>query len=194
MRARCGGRTIRRVVSWHAGPRSLRQLLEAVMSVGSDLDLGSVLQRIVQAAVSLVDARYGALGVLDEEGEGLAEFLTVGIDDQTRARIGPTPKGLGLLGHLIKHATPLRLADLREHPQSAGFPPHHPPMRSFLGVPVRVRDRVFGNLYLTDKTSAEVFTDVDEELVVGLATAAGVAIENARLHTRVQELALVEER
>jgi signal transduction histidine kinase len=152
------------------------------------------LERIVQAAVDLVDARYGALGVLDDTGERLAQFITVGIDDETRAAIGHLPEGHGILGLLIVDAKPLRLPDLREHPDSYGFPPHHPPMRSFLGVPIRVRDEVFGNLYLTDKTSAEVFTDVDEELVVGLAAAAGVAIENARLHARVQDLALLEDR
>jgi signal transduction histidine kinase len=177
-----------------AGPRSLRRLLDAVLTVGSDLDLPAMLERIVQAAVDLVDARYGALGVLDDAGERLAQFITVGIDDETRAAIGRLPEGHGILGLLIVDAKPLRLPDLREHPDSYGFPPHHPPMRSFLGVPIRVRDEVFGNLYLTDKTSAEVFTDVDEELVVGLAAAAGVAIENARLHARVHDLALLEDR
>jgi len=165
----------------HAGPRSLRQLLDAVLAVGSDLDLTSVLQRIVESAAALVDARYGALGVVDEAGTGLMQFITVGIDDELRARIGPLPKGLGILGLLIADARPLRLADISEHPASSGFPPHHPPMHSFLGVPIRVGDRVFGNLYLTDKTSAEVFSDVDEELVLGLAAAAGIAINNAAL-------------
>ena len=177
-----------------AGPRSLRRLLDAVLTVGSDLDLAAMLERIVQAAVDLVDARYGALGVLDDTRERLAQFITVGVDDETRAAIGRLPEGHGILGLLIVDAEPLRLPDLHEHPDSYGFPPHHPPMRSFLGVPILVRDEVFGNLYLTDKTSAEVFTDVDEELVVGLAAAAGVAIENARLHARVQELALLEDR
>ena len=177
-----------------AGPRSLRRLLDAVLTVGSDLDLPAMLQRIVHAAADLVDARYGALGVLDDTRERLAQFITVGIDDEARAAIGHLPEGHGILGLLIVDAKPLRLPDLREHPDSYGFPPHHPPMRSFLGVPIRVRDEVFGNLYLTDKTSAEVFTDVDEELVVGLAAAAGVAIENARLHARVQDLALLEDR
>jgi signal transduction histidine kinase len=153
-----------------------------------------MLRRIVEAAVGLVDARYGALGVLDATGSRLAEFITVGVDDDVHRLIGDLPEGHGILGRLIVDAKPLRLPDLSEHPASFGFPPHHPPMRSFLGVPVRVRDEVFGNLYLTDKTSAEVFTDVDEELVVGLAAAAGVAIENARLHSRVQALALVEDR
>ena len=177
-----------------AGPRSLRQLLDAVLTVGSDLDLPAMLERIVEAAVELVDARYGALGVLDDTRTRLAQFITVGLDDETYNAIGHLPEGHGILGLLIVDAKPLRLPDLREHPDSYGFPPHHPPMRSFLGVPIRVREEVFGNLYLTDKTSAEVFTDVDEELCVGLAAAAGVAIENARLHTRVQELALVEDR
>ncbi|HEU0170180.1 MAG TPA: GAF domain-containing protein [Acidimicrobiales bacterium] len=178
----------------YAGPRSLRQLLDAVLTIGSDLDLPAMLQRIVEAAVALVDARYGALGVLDESRTRLAQFITVGLDDETYRAIGDLPEGHGILGLLIVDAKPLRLPDLSEHPDSYGFPPHHPPMRSFLGVPIRVRDEVFGNLYLTDKTSAEVFTDVDEELVIGLAAAAGVAIENARLHARVQELALVEDR
>lgn len=177
-----------------AGPRSLRQLLEAVTTIGSDLDLGAMLQRIIQSAVDLVDARYGALGVLDPTGNRLSQFITVGLDDDTRAAIGHLPEGHGILGLLIVDAKPIRLPDLREHPASAGFPPNHPPMQSFLGVPIRVRDDVFGNLYLTDKQSAEVFTDVDEELVVGLASAAGVAIENARLAARVQELVVVEDR
>jgi signal transduction histidine kinase len=176
----------------HAGPRSLRQLLDAVLTVGSDLELKTVLQRITEAATALVDARYGALGVLDNTGTGLAEFITVGVDDETYRAIGDVPKGLGILGSLIADARPLRLADISEHPDSAGFPPNHPPMRSFLGVPIRVHDTVFGNLYLTDKTTAEVFTDVDEELVLGLAAAAGVAIHNARLYedTRRREAEL----
>ena len=177
-----------------AGPRSLRELLDAVLALGSDRDPPSMLRRIVEAAIGLADARYGALGVLDDTGTRLAQFITVGIDDTTHSLIGELPEGRGILGHLIVDAKPLRLPDLREHPDSFGFPPNHPPMRSFLGVPIRVRDEVFGNLYLTDKTTAEVFTDVDEELVVGLATAAGIAIENARLHTRVREFALVEDR
>jgi len=177
-----------------AGPRSLRQLLDAVLTVGSDLDLPSMLERIVHSAVELVDATYGALGVLDDTGTRLAQFITVGIDDETHRAIGNLPEGHGILGLLIVDAKPLRLPDLREHPDSYGFPPNHPPMQSFLGVPIRLRDEVFGNLYLTDKKSSEVFTDVDEELVVGLAAAASVAIENARLHTKLHELALVEDR
>ena len=169
-------------------------LLDAVITVGADLDLPVVLQHIVESAVSLVDARYGALGVLDESRTGLSEFITVGLADAERRAIGSLPKGHGILGVLIVDPRPIRLPDLREHPDSYGFPPNHPPMRSFLGVPIRIRDQVFGNLYLTDKTTAEVFTDIDEELVVGLAAAAAVAVENARLHLRVRELALIEDR
>jgi signal transduction histidine kinase len=182
------------VMSELADPRSLRQLLDAVVTVGSDLDLPAMLERIARAAVDLVDARYGALGVLDGTRTRLAQFITVGVDDATRSAIGHLPEGHGILGLLILDARPLRLADLRTHPDSHGFPPHHPEMRSFLGVPIRVRDEVFGNLYLADKTTAPAFSDVDEELVIGLAAAAGVAIDNARLHARVHELALVEDR
>jgi signal transduction histidine kinase len=162
--------------------------------VSSGLDLASMLERIVHSAVELADATYGALGVLDDAGTKLAQFITVGIDDEAHRRIGDLPEGHGILGLLIIDAKPLRLPDLGEHPDSYGFPPNHPPMHSFLGVPIRVRDEVFGNLYLTDKKSGEVFTDVDEELVVGLAAAAGVAIENARLHAKLHDLAVIEDR
>jgi signal transduction histidine kinase len=177
-----------------AGAPRLRQLLDAVVTVGSDLDLPAVLRRITENAAALVDARYAALGVLDPSRTRLTEFITVGIDDEQQARIGHLPDGHGILGLLIVDAVPLRLPDLTQHPDSFGFPPGHPPMTSFLGVPIRVRDEVFGNLYLTDKTTGAAFTDVDEELVVALAAAAGVAIENARLVDRVRELGLVEDR
>ena len=182
------------VTSDPADPTGLRQLLDAVLTVGSDLDLPSMLRRIVESAVQLVDATYGALGVLDDTGTRLSQFITVGIDDEAHARIGKLPEGHGILGLLIVDAKPLRLTDLREHPDSYGFPDHHPPMRSFLGVPIRVRDEVFGNLYLTDKRGSETFSDLDEELVVALAAAAGVAIENARLQTRLHDMALVQDR
>jgi signal transduction histidine kinase len=178
----------------HAGPRQLRRLLGAVLVVGSELDLASALQRIIEAAAELVHARYGALGVLDETGNALSEFITVGISEPERAAIGALPKGHGILGLLIAHPAPLRLPDLTEHPDSFGFPPNHPPMKSFLGVPIRVRDQVFGNLYLCDKADGDVFTDIDEEMTVALAAAAGVAIENARLHARVADIALFEDR
>lgn len=177
-----------------AGPQRLNELLDAVVSVGSGLELAATLQRITELAIELAGARYGALGVLDEARTGLAQFITVGIDDDARSVIGELPKGNGILGLLIAEARPLRLADLGEHPDSFGFPPGHPEMRSFLGVPIRVRGEVFGNLYLTEKIGDEVFTDVDEELVVGLAAAAGVAIDNARLHARVADLLLIEDR
>lgn len=177
-----------------AGLRHLHQLLDAILTVGSDLDLPAVLRRIVESATDLVGATYGALGVLDDTRSRLAQFITVGIDDETHRRIGKLPEGHGILGLLIVEAKPMRLPDLRAHPDSFGFPPNHPPMTSFLGVPIRVRDDVFGNLYLTDKKGAKAFSDVDEELAIGLAAAAGVAIENARLHTRLHELGMLEDR
>lgn len=172
----------------------LGRLLDAVVSVGSELDLHVVLHRIVEAATALVGARYGALGVLDPAGSRLDDFITVGLDDDQVDAIGRLPEGHGILGLLIVDPQPLRLADLADHRDAYGFPPNHPPMRTFLGVPVLVRGEVFGNLYLTDKEGGEPFTDVDQELTVALATAAGVAIENARLHARVAELALLEDR
>jgi signal transduction histidine kinase len=168
------------------GPRSLRRLLDTVLTIGSELDLDVALRRIVEAATSLVDARYGALGVLDETGNELAQFITVGVDDDVRRAIGHLPKGLGLLGSLIVDARPLRVPALDEHPDRAGFPPNHPPMSSFLGVPIVARGEVFGNLYLTDKMTADSFSDLDEQLASGLAAAAGVVIDNARLYGTVQ--------
>jgi signal transduction histidine kinase len=164
------------------------------MSIGSELDLSEALMRIVDVACELVDARYGALGVLDETGTRLSQFITVGIDEEGRRRIGNLPEGHGILGLLIVDPQPIRLPDLREHPDSYGFPPNHPPMRSFLGAPIRVRGTVFGNLYLCDKASGDVFSDIDEELVTALAGAAGIAIDNARLHARVADLAMFEDR
>lgn len=162
-----------------------RVLLETVLAVGTGLDLPSALRAIVQGACRLADARYGALGVIGPDGH-LIEFVTVGIDDKTRARIGNEPEGHGILGLLIRDPRPLRITDLTQHPDSCGFPPDHPPMTSFLGVPVRVRDAVFGNLYLCEKQGAEEFSDVDEELVGALAVAAGIAIENTRLYDERQ--------
>ena len=177
-----------------AGPRQLRRLLDAVLSVGSELDLADALQRIIEVATDLVDARYGALGVLDETGTRLSQFITVGLTDDARAAIGDLPEGHGILGLLIVDPHPIRLPDLREHADSFGFPANHPPMRSFLGVPIRVRGTVFGNLYLCDKAGGDVFTDIDEEMVTALAGAAGIAIDNARLHARVADLAMFEDR
>ncbi len=156
-------------------------LLEAVVAVGSQLDLEVVLRQIVEAATGLVNARYGALGVVGDDGE-LAEFIPVGLTEAEIADIHHWPEGRGLLGELITNPRPLRLADIAGHPNSFGFPDGHPPMQSFLGVPVRIRDEVYGNLYLTEKENGGQFDDEDEAVVVALAAAAGVAIENARLY------------
>ncbi|SDW38834.1 Histidine kinase-, DNA gyrase B-, and HSP90-like ATPase [Amycolatopsis xylanica] len=160
-------------------------LLDAVLAVASGLELDTTLRRIVRAAVDLGEARYGALGVVAEDGS-LAEFIYRGIDADTRERIGHLPEGHGLLRAVTDEIDPLRLSDLSQHPASAGFPPHHPPMRSFLGVPVRVRDEVFGNLYLTEKNDGGQFTDDDEVIVQALAAAAGIAIENAHLYQQAR--------
>jgi len=162
----------------------LQGLLDAVVAVGAGLELAGTLQRIVQTAVELVDARYGALGVLGDEG--LSEFVHVGIDPETRTRMGHLPEGKGLLGHLIEHPVPTRLPDLAEHPASVGFPANHPPMRSFLGTPVRVRNEMFGNIYLTEKKGEAEFDDDDVVVLEALAAAAGVAVENARLFEQAQ--------
>ncbi len=156
-------------------------LLEAVVAVAEDLSLDAVLERVVQSACRLVHAGYGALGVIGDD-RALSHFITVGIDGELECEIGPLPTGHGVLGLLITDPRPLRLRDLREHPEANGFPARHPPMRSFLGVPIRVREVVFGILYLTEKDDGRDFTDEDEGLAVALAAAAGVAIENARLY------------
>ncbi|GAA1008431.1 histidine kinase [Acrocarpospora pleiomorpha] len=164
-------------------------LLEAVVLVGSDLQLELMLRRIVETATTLVDASYGALGLVGEENT-LVEFIPVGLSQDEIARIEHWPHGLGLLGLLIKEPEPLRLSRISDHPESYGFPPGHPPMGSFLGVPLRVRNEVFGNLYLTEKRGDAEFDEEDQEVVIALATAAGVAIENARLYeeTRRREI------
>jgi signal transduction histidine kinase len=171
----------------------VQRLLDAINVVGSDLSLPIVLRRIAESARELVGARYAALGVISEDRH-LSEFITVGIDPETYAAIGDLPEGHGILGLLIVDPKPLRLRDLTTHPQSYGFPANHPPMRSFLGVPVRVRNAVFGNLYLCEKEGAEEFNEVDEHLAVALASAAGIAVDNARLVERVEQLAVVEDR
>jgi signal transduction histidine kinase len=163
----------------------LRRLLDAVVSVASDLSLPDTLRRIVELAVDLADAQYGALGVLGTDGS-LSQFLTAGIDDELRRHIGDLPTGHGILGVLIRDPRPLRIADLSKHGGRVGFPPNHPPMTTFLGVPVRSRGEVFGNLYLTEKRGGGEFTERDEDVVVALAAAAGVAIENSRLFEEVR--------
>jgi signal transduction histidine kinase len=159
----------------------VRALLEAVVAVGSQLDLEIVLRQIVEAAAGLVNARYGALGVIGDHGK-LAEFVPVGVDEAEIGRIHHWPEGRGLLGALITDPRPVRLANLADDPRSSGFPDGHPPMRSFLGVPVLIRDEVYGNLYLTEKQGAGQFDEEDEAVVTALAAAAGVAIDNARLY------------
>lgn len=165
--------------------RSLHLLLEAVMSVGGGLELSQVLRRIIEVAVVLVDAEYGALGVIGE-GTRITQFLTVGIPEAQAEAIGHFPEGHGILGELIRHPTPLRLTEIGDHPASYGFPPGHPPMHSFLGVPVRVGDEVFGNLYLAEKRGGRPFDAADETVLATLAVAAGGAIEHARLYDEVR--------
>ncbi len=160
----------------------VHSLLEAVLSVGRELDLEQALRSIVEAAAALVDAEYAALGVIGPDGKRLSAFHTVGVDAEQIARIGPYPEGHGILGELIRHPEPLRLAKLSDHPASYGFPAHHPPMNTFLGVPIRVRDHIFGNLYLTEKRGGQQFDEDDESVLATLAVAAGVAIDNARLY------------
>src|SRR6266542_2982914 len=180
-----------RATSVIAAESRLHRLLDAVVSVASDLSLPDVLRRIVRSAAELAGAQYAALGVIGPDRK-LTEFINVGIDDEIRERIGDLPTGKGILGLLIDEPRPIRLHDLAEHPQSFGFPANHPPMRSFLGVPIRVRGEVFGNLYLTEKSDGVDFTEEDEEIVIALAAAAAVAVENARLfeqtHRREQWL------
>jgi two-component system, NarL family, sensor histidine kinase DevS len=165
-----------------AGESSLRALLAAVRAISSELSLDALLQRLVEAAAELTGARYAALGVIDPGGRRLERFVTHGVDAETRAAIGEPPHGSGVLGALIGDARPLRLRDLHEDPRSAGFPAGHPPMRSFLGVPILLRGTAYGNLYLTEKRDGEDFTLADEELLTLLAGQAAIAIENARLY------------
>ena len=163
------------------GRDRLDGLVEAMLVITSDLDLDTTLRTIVHTAIELVDARYGALGVRGS-GHDLVAFIYEGIDEKERERIGHLPEGRGVLGVLIDDPKPIRLDDIAQHPASVGFPPNHPPMRAFLGVPVRIRDEVFGNLYLTEKADGQPFSEDDEVLVKALAAAAGIAIENARLY------------
>ena len=167
-----------------------RLLIEAGLALASELDLDAVLTRIVSLAVDLTGATYGALGILDEHVPRIEHFITQGIDEATRARIGSHPVGDGILGLLIQERRPMRIPDIETDPRSAGFPPNHPPMHSFLGAPVLALGKVFGNLYLTEKVGAPEFSDEDEAALVVLATQAGVAIENARL---IEETQLAQE-
>jgi signal transduction histidine kinase len=164
------------------GEGRLRALLEASMAIGSELSLESLLQRLVTTAAELTGARYGALGVIDPSGLQLESFVTTGIDDEAHRAIGDLPRGRGILGVLIDEATALRLHDLSDDPRSVGFPPNHPPMHTFLGVPILLRGVAYGNFYLTEKAGGEDFNEEDQEIVSLLAAQAAVAIENARLY------------
>jgi signal transduction histidine kinase len=175
-------------------PAKLRRLVQAILILDAELNLPVVLRRIIEEARDLVDAQYGALGVLNEDGRALDQFLTVGLSQEEERAIGARPTGRGVLGVLIGEDKPVRLANLAQSPDSFGFPPHHPAMTSFLGVPVRVHGEVYGILYLTNKRTAPEFSEDDEELVHALAMAAGIAIENARLHGLVRDRALTEDR
>ncbi len=175
-------------------PAKLRRLLEATLLLEADLDLPTLLGHIIGEARSMTNARYGALGVLNEEGTALSEFVTVGMETDEEVGIGARPTGRGVLGQLITDPRPMRSARLQDLESSFGFPPGHPPMTSFLGVPITVRDEVYGNLYLTDKIGWSEFTSDDEALIGALAVTAGIAIDNARLHARVQQVAVYEER
>ena len=164
------------------------RLLAAGVAIFSRHDLDHVLQEVVDAAREVVGARYAALGVLGEDRASLVQFVTSGIDSEARTRIGDLPRGRGLLGYVIREAKPIRTADLNRHPQRYGFPPHHPPMTSFLGVPVKSQGGVFGNLYLTEKIGAAEFDDEDEAIAVLLASQAAVAVENAGLLGQIRTM------
>ena len=157
----------------------IRRLLDVGRALTTELDTGLVLDRVLEAAREITGARYAALGILNDEHTELEQFLTSGVDEDTRRAIGDLPRGRGVLGALIEHPQPLRLSDVGQHPSSYGFPAGHPVMRSFLGVPVVIRGQVWGNLYLTEKAEGE-FTEADEEAAVILADWAAIAIGNAR--------------
>lgn len=175
-------------------PEKLRRLMAAVLMITAEVELTDLLKHLVEEARTLVGARYAALGVLNPARTGLEQFLTVGLSEEEEAQIGDRPVGRGVLGLLITEPAPLLLHDLGEHPGRYGFPPNHPPMTSFLGVPVRVRDDVYGNLYLTEKQGEADFTDEDAALAEALALAAGMAIENNRLHDRVLVMSVLDDR
>ncbi|MFQ5847396.1 MAG: sensor histidine kinase [Candidatus Methylomirabilales bacterium] len=168
------------------GVEQLQALVEAGMVLAKELSLESVLQNIAELACKVLGAKYGAVGMLNEDGGGLGQFITVGVNEETKARIGPLPVGKGILGVVVREAKPIRLKDLTNDPRAHGFPAHHPLMRSFLGVPIISKGRVFGNLYLTEKQGAEEFSKDDEALAVTLAAQAAIAVENASLYEEVR--------
>lgn len=177
--------------------RQTAVLVEAGMALAAEIDLDSLLQRIADLAREVVGAGYAAVGVVGDEGS-LTRFVYSGIDEATAKKIGDLPRGVGVLGALIEEGRPLRLRDIVDHPRSSGFPEHHPPMKTFLGVPIIARGRIFGRLYLTEKQGGSEFTKDDERIALTLASQAGVAIENARLleeiRERSEELAVLEDR
>jgi signal transduction histidine kinase len=171
-----------------------RALIEAGLTLSSELSLDALLLRLVQLAAEITGARYGAIGVLGPGGREISQFITTGVSDDQRSAIGHPPVGRGLLGALIEDGRPLRLHDISADPRSVGFPPNHPPMHSFLGAPVKGRGGVFGNIYLTEKQDAQDFSEEDQDAVLVLAAQAGVAVENAHLYEELQRLAVLEDR
>jgi signal transduction histidine kinase len=184
---RSGAPTVRDDSQQQRGQDRFQRLLAVGNSIVAELDLETVLRAVVEAARDLTEAEYAALGVLDRDGAELERFIHLGIDDETRRVIGPLPRGRGVLGELIRNPEPLRVADVEEHPHAYGFPPGHPPMHTFLGVPILIRGAVYGNLYMTEKDGGAEFDEADEEAATTLAAWAGIAIENARLYTSLRE-------
>ena len=175
-------------------PAKLRRIIDAMLLIDGDIGLDDVLRRVVDEARSITGAQYGALGVVDDDGTSLARFITSGMSAELEAEIGNRPKGLGVLGLLIAEPYPLRITDLGSHPDTVGFPPGHPPMSSFLGVPIIIRGETYGNLYLTDKIGWSEFTEDDLALTEALAVAAGTVIQNVQLHSLKEAAVVYEER
>jgi signal transduction histidine kinase len=185
--------SVERASSMTGAEERFQRIVEALAEVAAGVSLPTVLRHIIESTCRLVDARYGALGVIGDD-QRLVEFVTHGAPDNMLEMVGHYPEGLGILGLLIVEPKPLRLRDLTQHPASYGFPESHPPMHSFLGVPIRIGEDVFGNLYLCEKEGADEFSEEDERLAVSVAAVAAVAIENARLHERFQDLAVLADR
>ena len=175
---------------------TLRRLLEASLLLESNLDLNALLSHIVEEALSLANARYGALGILDDTGQEVTEFVVSGLypDEEAALLRGPLPTGKGVFSVLMDDPRPTRIKVIGDHPASVGFPPGHPPMTSFLGAPIRIRGTIYGNIYLTDKIGADEFTEDDQSVIEALSLAAGIAVENARLHQQAGAVAVYEER
>lgn len=192
------GQIERREVEAHWRSEQLRGLHKAALTLTEELDLGTLLQRVVDQARTLAEAKYGAVGVLDEEGEFIDQFITSGITPEQRAQLGTPPRGHGLLGVLIKEGESIQIPNIAADPRSIGFPPHHPPMRSLLGVPIKFKGEILGDLYLTDKviSSGEViaFSEQDQQLLEMFASQAAIAIKNAQLYRQSHELTLLQER